>query len=283
MDTPSLFEFTISDWAFIAVFCGAALGALFATGVYACQVWMRIFHGNRMSVYRKWGAESDLLLPSFLWVIIGPYFLILEIALRELLGFLGTNSRLPRRSREDRRSLMRSGPSWWIIVDSTFVAGCSAYFSWTATILIDILINDYDVNDSIIKVAIFVAVIVFVIGFVKEFTRTENIRTKIDRLDNLSPRFHQFFTKSELLSMYETLKFAPSTFWDEYSSLEKWEINENTNRKFREMAAPYQYSDTRSIARAALIISTVALIVALIIAAIEQSDVFRDLLLRLLQ
>ena len=177
---------------------------------------------------------------------------------------------------------MRSGPSWWIVVDSTFIAGCSAYSSWIVAILINILINDHGVNNGIINVAIFIAIIVFVIGFVKEFTRTEDIMTKIDRLDNLGPRFHQLFTKSELLSVYEALKFAPSTFWEEYSTLEECEINEDTNRKFRDMAAPYQYSDTRNIATAALRTSAIALIIALIVAVIEQSGVFRDLLLRLL-
>ena len=282
MVTPSFFDFTISDWAFMAIFSLTVLGALFATGVYVCQVWVRTYHRDRMPVYRKWGAESDLLLPSFLWIIIGPYYLMFEIALRKLLSFVGIDSRLPCRSRENRISLLRSGPSWWIVVDSTFIVGCSAYLSWIASIFIDILINDYGINSVIIRVAISVAVIVFAIGIVKEFTRTEKIRTKIDRLDNLGPRFHQLFTKSELLSMYEALQFAPSTFWDEYSTLEKWEINENTNRKFREMAAPYQHSDTRNIAKAALRTSTIALIVALIIAAIEQSGVFRYLLLRLL-
>ena len=283
MDTPSIFDLTISDWAFIAVFCGTALGALFVMGMYVCQLYIQIFRRNRMATYREWGAESDLMVPSFLWMLVGPYYLILEMALRKLLSFLGINNRLPRRSRENRISLMRSGPSWWIVVDSTFVTSCSAYAIWIVAILIDVLVNDYGVNDVINKVAISVAIIVFMIGLAREFIRTEKIITKIDRLDNLGPRFHQLFTKSELLSMYEALQFAPSTFWNEYSALEKWEINRATNRKFRDMAAPYQYSNTRNIAKAALITSTIALIVALIVAGIEQSSVFRDLLLRLLQ
>ena len=282
MDTPSIFEFTISDWAFIAMLSVIALGALFVMGMYPCQVWMRVFRRHRISVYRKWGVESDLLIPSFPWMIIGSYYLISEMALQKLLPFLGINRHLPSRSREDRISLMRSGPSWWIIVDSVFVAGCTAYVLWIAATLIGVLVNIYSVNSIIIEISATIAVIVFAIGFGKEFTRTEEIKTKIDQLDNLQSHSHRRFTKSELLSMYEALKFAPSSFWDEYSRLEESEIDENTNRKFREMAAPYQYSDTRHIAKTALRISIVALIIALIVAAIEQSGVFRDLLLRLL-
>ena len=177
---------------------------------------------------------------------------------------------------------MKYAPWWWAVVDIIFFAALSIYLSLIVSILIDAFTSKHNVDTITTEIAISIAITTFAIGIVQEFKRMENIIIRIDRLDNLGSHFHQFFTKLELLSMYEALKVAPDAFWDEYSKLAETEIDENTNRKFRDMAASYQYADTRNMNRTALIVSTAALIIALIVALIEQADILHNLLLGLL-
>ena len=48
-----------------------------------------------------------------------------------------------------------------------------------------------------------------------------------------------------MLSVYESLRHAPQLFWDEYADLTDDKVNEETNSKYREIAAPFHQNWSR--------------------------------------
>lgn len=84
------------------------------------------------------------------------------------------------------------------------------------------------------------------LGFSLRYIRANSVQNKLIALLRLRLIFHQRFKRSDLLSMYESLRQAPPIFWEEYTNLPDKEVNEETNRKFREWVTPYQYSQSRS-------------------------------------
>ena len=54
------------------------------------------------------------------------------------------------------------------------------------------------------------------IGLMVESERVKNITDMTKKLDDLKEAFHERFSISELLSMYEGLRPAPPLFWEEY-------------------------------------------------------------------
>lgn len=86
---------------------------------------------------------------------------------------------------------------------------------------------------------------------------------QIARLESLRPVFHNKFTVTEILSMRECLRAAPEIFWEEYANLPDVQVNEATNRKFRERAAPYQARDSGITQRMAFSATIVAIFLAI--------------------
>ena len=86
--------------------------------------------------------------------------------------------------------------------------------------------------------------------------------TKREKLDALGPAFHTRLPISEILSMYECLRFVPPVFWKEYTELPEVQINSATNQEFRNRTSPYQVLESQIAQRVALTIAVVALAVA---------------------
>ncbi len=89
-----------------------------------------------------------------------------------------------------------------------------------------------------------------------------SLSMKRKKLDDLHPFFHKRFQVSEILSMYECLRGAPAIFWEEYTKLGRKQINEASNRKFRERVAPYSVHRTEVTQRTILLITVVAVFIA---------------------
>ena len=64
---------------------------------------------------------------------------------------------------------------------------------------------------------------------------------RLEMFESLRPVLRNRFTVTEILSMRECLRVAPRIFWEEYTNLPAVQVNEATNRKFRERAAPYRH------------------------------------------
>ena len=86
--------------------------------------------------------------------------------------------------------------------------------------------------------------------------------TKRDKLDALRPIFHARFSVSEILSMYECIRLAPSVFWNEYKGLPEWRISRATNQEFRNRASSYHVRDSQIHQRTAIIIAVIAVLAA---------------------
>ena len=115
-----------------------------------------------------------------------------------------------------------------------------------------------------------VALYAFVLGLTMRNQRVINIRSKIKRLEGLGEAFHQRFGRSDLLATYESLRFAPAIFWDEYANLPHDQITETTNQKYRDMAASFRHTETIGHNRVLMVVASLMLVLtaALLLAEI---------------
>lgn len=109
----------------------------------------------------------------------------------------------------------------------------------------------------------------FLLGFAAESQRFEDIKRKVNRLEGLREVFHHRFSISELLSVYESLQQSPQLFWEEYTQLPDEEVNEETNRKYRERAIPYRDSQSSRYNRIIIVVAALTLCVAVLLAGRE--------------
>ena len=93
--------------------------------------------------------------------------------------------------------------------------------------------------------------------------RTE-VADQIGSLESLRPVFRNRFPVTEILSMRECLRVAPRIFWEEYANLPAVQVNEATNRKFRERAAPYQARRSERTQRRMLLVTALATLLAVL-------------------
>ena len=111
-------------------------------------------------------------------------------------------------------------------------------------------------------------VLVWLVAFLASIAWVLQEQNGLDRkrqeLEALRPIYHQRFPVSELLSMYECLRVAPRVFWREYKDLPDVQVNEATNRKFRERAAPYSNSGANAFQRRAFVIAVLAVLAAVL-------------------
>ena len=274
MDTLTIADLTVSEWGLILVFSGFTVGSLFLAGLYACQLAIRLAYRDKVEIFRSWHAEGDLFIPTFLWMYVIGYCVMLKFCLQKSAGILLRGRILFRDNREPTSALLYSVPLGWFIFETVLIAAIAAYLSVIAFRIVDVLTEVYSVSGDILRYAIVLGVVAFTTGLLKEFVRTNDIKLKIDKLTGLHPRYLQFFSRAEMLSIYEILRSAPDWLWEEYSKLEKWQINENTNRKYRELAAPYQHREIRYFNKTMILIMIIALMVAIIAATVDLSGTF---------
>lgn len=114
----------------------------------------------------------------------------------------------------------------------------------------------------------------FILGAAVEWRRFEDLQRKVKRLDGLRDVFHNRFKVSELLSVYESLQHSPPLFWEEYTDLPDEEVNEETNRKYRELAAPYRYNQSSRHNRITIVVGALTLVVAVLGAIFAAREFF---------
>ena len=109
----------------------------------------------------------------------------------------------------------------------------------------------------------------FFVGFAVEAQRIQKITKMTRKLDDLREVFHERFSVSELLSIYEGLRFAPPLFWDEYANLDDDHISQETNRSYLERAAPYVHSQSSRHTMIVIVVAVLTLILTSVLAAKE--------------
>ena len=111
-------------------------------------------------------------------------------------------------------------------------------------------------------------ILFWLVAFLVSVAWVNNEHDAFDRkrreLEKLRPVYRRRFPASELLSMYDCLSVAPPVFWEEYKDLPYMQVNEATNRKFRERAAPYAAQGGDALQRKTLIIAVAAVLVAVV-------------------
>ena len=109
----------------------------------------------------------------------------------------------------------------------------------------------------------------FLVGSTVEGERVRKITEKTRKLDDLRKVFHERFSVSEILSVYEGLRFAPTLFWEEYANLDDDQISRETNRSYLERAAPFVHSQTSRHTIIVIIVAVLTLILTAVVAAKE--------------
>lgn len=201
----------IVDWAIVAFSLALLALAFYAFGTYLAQVVVRLVTRKRRASWVKWQVERDLYWPIgtvrfTLWGIYHVVAVSLAFFWFLVVAFI----------------IVENPESGLSLEIAPFFSG--AHFDITARI----------------------AILAFWLGMSLQYVRAWKISEKVKELDGLREVFHQRFSVPEILSIYESFQPAPKLFWEEYTKLPENDINEETNRKFRELVAPYRYSQSRS-------------------------------------
>ena len=179
-----------------------------------------------------------------------------------------------RLSKKTDRSLYREWgveeDLFWPPSGAWFVGFCigvfiSAALTFALALFSTLLLTDASgiAGDQIYDTFVFFYV-GFILGIAFEWQRFKDAQQKVSRLDGLRKVFRDRFSVSELLSVYESLRYAPPLFWEEYTQLPDEEVNEETNRMYRERAVPYRYSQSSRHNRITIIVGVLTLLVAVL-------------------
>lgn len=161
------------------------------------------------------------------------------------------------------RDLFFPRPLWGFISSAILIAIFAAFLFLVAAAILGILIDETLFTAEVWEKIFFIAVIPFALGGCLAYARIWNILTKIDKLTRLPKHFHQQFSKTELLSMYEALRFAPPIFWEEYANLSIDQISYEMNHQYRESAAPFRHSSTTINNNTMLVVGFAVLVVTI--------------------
>ena len=102
--------------------------------------------------------------------------------------------------------------------------------------------------------------------------------SKRQALEALPKPFHDRFSVSEILSMYECLRAAPAIFWEEYVNLPDWQVSKSTNREFRERVAPYVVNQGEKHQRNILLLTVLIIVLTVLTVGVAFLTLLSELL-----
>ena len=201
------------------------------------------------------------------WIIVILLFGFMGLSFFNL-GVLAIQIIFRRRSRQHRKSyekwgveadLFRPNSSMWFALRSVAVVVGTALMGLVAFLFTALLIEETLPRTDQLYYTIMVALYALFVGLLIESNRIRRITEMTGKLDDLREVFHQRFSVSELLSMYENLRPTPPLFWEEYANLRDHEIKEDTNRRYRRRATPYSNIQFGKYSRIIIVVAVLTL------------------------
>ena len=101
-----------------------------------------------------------------------------------------------------------------------------------------------------------------VFGFTVRKKRLDDIEKKVSELESLKGGPFLPSRIVALISTYDALRVAPPIFWDAYVKSHNDNPNAKTDQRFRELIAPYYYSEPNQHTRLVFLVNLVALAIA---------------------
>ena len=212
------------------------------------------------------------------WALLILWFTVM-CAFVYFLGTLVTQAIVRHKIREEKASykdwglydhLIRFDKKGGLTGLGIFTAVLAALLFWASFLSISTITEDNIFGFTHFYFTLTIALYPFFIGNILERERADNIIKIVHELNSLNPVFYQRFPASELLSMYEALRHAPRLFWKEYIYLPYEEVTLETNRIFRERAAPYSQNRFSRYNRITIVVTALGLLLAVILAAWDQ-------------
>lgn len=157
----------------------------------------------------------------------------------------------------------------WFFAGAVCFGAVSVYFSYLFLLFLSSQFTGeikVDPQSNVFQRGVSSIVVVIFIGIWMRSMSVVGVIEKVSKLEKLPSLFSEKFTASELLSMYESLRHAPTLFWEEYANLPDEEVNEMTNSKYRERAAPFVESKLYTHNRAILSWQVITVILAAVVA-----------------
>ena len=159
------------------------------------------------------------------------------------------------------------GPQWkWLICWGIVIAVGAAYTFVLALASTLLVTGDSGLGLGQVYDTFSFFLIGLILGVAIEIQHLEDVQRKVKTFEGLREVFHSRFRPSDLLSVYESMKQAPPLFWEEYTQLPEEEVNEATNQKYRERAAPYRYNLAIRHNRMTILVGVLALAIATLVA-----------------
>lgn len=202
--------------------------------------------------------------------------LLLYVLLHACLYFIGqfarqTLLRMKKHSDDwkwgEKEILFRQSPSFLIVVGLELLIG-AGIFAYVAFIFLNMITaTDMSIFSRVLFVVVTSAYTV-IVGVVVESIRINKVTKMTKSLNDLRKPFHTRFDPTELISMYEDLTVAPSIFWEEYASLPKKELTQQTNAQYRQRVAVYVRSEERKYNKILAVVAVLSLQVTIILAIV---------------
>ena len=229
----------VSEWTLGIVFASGLVVFGINSGIYAIRSMIRIIDAVFAWVYPRWPSETELVGSNLVNFIVKSMDRVIDVK-------FGLRWR-----RWGLEGELIGSESFALFLTLSFVSPI-----FTAALFIFALdltakfIDQFRLDRTPFDVTFGFVMIAFTIGIWLEMLRIDPIVKKMIALERLSSAHRSRFSVIELLSMYESLRHAPQRFWRVYAEIPDAELNDETNRKFREMAAPFRHSQLMSVNKA---------------------------------
>ena len=213
----------------VILFLGLAGVSFFLGEWIAMTCWIireRLRKNLNLKVYQKWGFGQEV----YVW----PF--------------------------SDGKVGVRSG---FLLVFVTIIALASVVLLICGVKSIGVATNVADHITTIICIILFLILCLATSGFINRIIQLDSLKEKLSKLESLrGGRFLSWrANRAVALSMYETLRIAPTIFWDAYVELHNANPNARINQEFRELVAPYSRSRPNQYEKLRVLISLVTLVI----------------------
>ena len=158
----------------------------------------------------------------------------------------------------------------WVSSGITFFLALYSGYNYFWLVGIEADINRwYDIDSQIVRAYFTLCGIVWYIGIMWNIVRLSGFFSKAEALNRLSEEFWNCYTKLDILSLYDNLRFAPSIYWEKFAATPVNELTPQLLEKYSGYAKPYQHHHFANQNKMILFVAIMVGIPAIIIAAVQ--------------
>ena len=126
----------------------------------------------------------------------------------------------------------------------------------------------YDIDSQIVRGYFTLCGLVWYIGMMWNTLRLSGLYSKATALNRL-PKEFLCYTKLDILSLYDNLRFAPSIYWENFAAMPVNELTPQLLEKYAGYAKPYQHHHFANQNKMILLVAIMVGVPAIVIAVVQ--------------